>query len=398
MTTTTATFPGLTTFDGPVIAFGDCRRLFDGFAVGLATVATAGAIVGSVTLAAVWMVGTALSTNSHIHMRPPVGPAAIALADPLLSGRADVFGSARIWTGAAYAPNPTRVATLAPALAPKPTRVATLTPALAPKPAPLAAQPSRAITPHVASASSASNPAQPPAKLETPVAPGVTREAKLTPAAPPLPAAEHVARVPLPRPHPPRRDIAAAPVATPAPRVAAVVAPPADAAAAKHSPQRQAHNKAMALPAPDSRTAVYDIAAHTVYLPNGERLEAHSGLGRWLDNPRFVAVKDRGPTPPNVYDLTLRKELFHGVRAIRLNPVDDGNMFGRDGMLAHTYMLGPSGQSNGCVSFKNYQAFLRAFLSGEVERLVVVARLAGSPARAARAGHRNVDRYALNTW
>jgi hypothetical protein len=36
----------------------------------------------------------------------------------------------------------------------------------------------------------------------------------------------------------------------------------------------------------------------------------------------------------------LREELFHGVHAIRLNPVGGGNMFGRDGMLAHTYMLG----------------------------------------------------------
>ena len=36
---------------------------------------------------------------------------------------------------------------------------------------------------------------------------------------------------------------------------------------------------------------------------------------------------------------------------------------------------GPSGDSNGCVSFKNYDAFLRAFQSGEVKRLAVVAKL-----------------------
>ena len=75
-----------------------------------------------------------------------------------------------------------------------------------------------------------------------------------------------------------------------------------------------------------------------------------------------------------MYDLTVREELFHGVRAIRLNPVDDGKMFGRDGMLAHTYMLGPTGQSFGCVSFKDYPAFLHAFQKGEVARLVVVPR------------------------
>jgi hypothetical protein len=126
----------------------------------------------------------------------------------------------------------------------------------------------------------------------------------------------------------------------------------------------------------DSRTAIYDIAAHVVYLPNGERLEAHSGIGNRRDNPRYVNVKNRGPTPPNVYDLSLRPGLFHGVRAIRLNPVGDGNMYGRDAILAHTYMLGRNGQSMGCVSFSNYPRFLQAFLKGEVTRMVVVERLA----------------------
>jgi Tlde1 domain len=136
-------------------------------------------------------------------------------------------------------------------------------------------------------------------------------------------------------------------------------------------------------PDSDSRTAIYDIAAHAVYLPNGKRLEAHSGLGRHLDDPRSVNLNGRGPTPPNVYDLVLREQLFHGVRAIRLNPVGEGKMYGRDGMLAHSYMLGPNGQSNGCVSFSNYPAFLNAFLRGEVDRLVVVERLATAPTRRA---------------
>ena len=36
----------------------------------------------------------------------------------------------------------------------------------------------------------------------------------------------------------------------------------------------------------DRQTAVYDISAHTVYLPDGTRLEAHSGLGSKIDDPR----------------------------------------------------------------------------------------------------------------
>src|SRR5262249_30113391 len=86
-----------------------------------------------------------------------------------------------------------------------------------------------------------------------------------------------------------------------------------------------------------------------------------------------------GPTPPNTYKLVMREEPFHGIRAIRLVPVGDGKMFGRDGLLAHSYMLGPNGQSNGCVSFGDYPAFLDAYLKGEVDRLVVVEHLATAP-------------------
>jgi Protein of unknown function (DUF2778) len=126
----------------------------------------------------------------------------------------------------------------------------------------------------------------------------------------------------------------------------------------------------------DKFTAVYDLSAHTVYLPNGSSLEAHSGLGELLDDPSHVEEKDRGSTPPHLYDLTLREDLFHGVQALRLNPVGGSDaIFGRAGLLAHTYMLGPRGDSNGCVSFKNYDAFLQAFQSGLVKHLQVVARL-----------------------
>jgi Protein of unknown function (DUF2778) len=134
-----------------------------------------------------------------------------------------------------------------------------------------------------------------------------------------------------------------------------------------------------AVPPAAERTAVYDIAAHAVYLPNGDKLEAHSGLGQRLDDPRYVNVRNRGPTPPNVYDLVPRRSLFHGVQALRLVPVNQGKMFGRDGILAHSYMHGGNGQSNGCVVFRDYGAFLNAFLRGDVERLVVVERLEGEP-------------------
>jgi hypothetical protein len=126
----------------------------------------------------------------------------------------------------------------------------------------------------------------------------------------------------------------------------------------------------------DHFTAIYDLSAHTVYMPDGGKLEAHSGLGDREDDPLHVNERDRGATPPHLYDLTLREQLFHGVQALRLTPIG-GGIFGRDGILAHSYMLGPNGDSNGCVSFKNYDAFLQAFQSGQVKHLAVVASLAG---------------------
>ncbi|MGA2637219.1 tlde1 domain-containing protein [Methylocella sp.] len=124
----------------------------------------------------------------------------------------------------------------------------------------------------------------------------------------------------------------------------------------------------------DRGTAIYDVSAHTVYMPDGTRLEAHSGLGQLKDDPRYVSERMRGPTPPAVYDLQPREQLFHGVKALRLTPVGGGGVYGRTGLLAHRYMLGPNGDSNGCVSFRDYNAFLQAYERGQVQRLVVVAR------------------------
>jgi hypothetical protein len=127
-------------------------------------------------------------------------------------------------------------------------------------------------------------------------------------------------------------------------------------------------------PTNDNFTAVYDIKARTVYMPDGTTLEAHSGLRDKLDDPRYVNVRMHGATPPHTYDLVPRESLFHGVEALRMLPVGgEEAIYGRTGLLAHTFMLGPNGDSNGCVSFRDYAAFLRAYKQGKVKRLVVVA-------------------------
>ena len=125
----------------------------------------------------------------------------------------------------------------------------------------------------------------------------------------------------------------------------------------------------------DRFTAVYDISAHTVYMPDGTKLEAHSGLGNRLDDPSHTDERMRGATPATLYDLAPREGLFHGVRALRLIPVDEDKVFRRSGLLAHTFMLGPNGDSNGCVSFRNYDAFLQAYQRHEIKRLAVVTRV-----------------------
>jgi hypothetical protein len=135
----------------------------------------------------------------------------------------------------------------------------------------------------------------------------------------------------------------------------------------------------------DSFTAVYDISARAVYLPNGMKLEAHSGLGARMDNPGSVSERNVGATPPGTYDLRPRERLFHGVRALRLVPSDSESTLGRTGLLAHSYLLGPNGDSNGCVSIRNYERFLKAYADGEMTRLVVVPSLTDSISASRRA-------------
>ena len=129
----------------------------------------------------------------------------------------------------------------------------------------------------------------------------------------------------------------------------------------------------------DRQTAVYDIVAATVYMPDGSKLEAHSGLGSRMDKPEYAHVRMHGVTPPHIYDLTPREALFHGVAALRMTPIGGAEaIHNRTGILAHTYMLGPNGDSNGCVSIKDYDRFIKAYDNGEFNRLVVVPSLGGS--------------------
>lgn len=149
----------------------------------------------------------------------------------------------------------------------------------------------------------------------------------------------------------------------------------------------------LAAPKPPMGVAIYDIGSRMVYLPNGEQLEAQSGLGEMRNDVRYAHVRMRGPTPPHTYNLVEREALFHGVRAIRLNPVGGSQaIHGRAGLLAHTYLLGPSGDSNGCISIKDYNRFLQAYLRGEIRQLIVVPTRSEAVQAVARATTRMAQR------
>lgn len=133
--------------------------------------------------------------------------------------------------------------------------------------------------------------------------------------------------------------------------------------------------KAAVSPKMQAGVAIYDITAKTVYMPDGTKFEAHSGLGQFRDNPKYKNVKTKGPTPPNTYRLSMRESPFHGVPALRMTPQYPSKMFGRDGILTHSYLRRRPGDSAGCIAFKDYYAFLKYFKRGEIHTMVVVESL-----------------------
>ncbi len=402
---------GVTAYDHRRAPAGaDYRRAIRRAGVGIGTLTAASGTAGAVTLTAAWMIAAAISAAPH----PPGVPAAqdkIALSPPSggLAGRmmADFDAVAGAAAGlsrtspspeaehakgskleAAFRRVPFPRARFAAMHADEGAREEAMLESMAPAGNISAPAQAAATLPsgYVAAAFDLFNP-QPTLAAGLSAMPRVVRQQQ-----PARVAAQASAAPPLVKqsdsPH------VAAPLEL-AYADAAPALPPAEdtASAPQHSTltgflhklfgRQMASNNPDVAPTAGSHTAIYDIEARVVYLPNGEKLEAHSGLGAMMDDPRYASRKDRGPTPPNVYDLVLREGSFHGVQAIRLKPENDDKMFGRAGILAHPYMLGASGQSFGCVSFKDYPAFLKAFENGEVDRLVVVPSRGDYPRYAA---------------
>jgi hypothetical protein len=362
MTYSAATVADVTAFRGREFASGEFRRaVFGTFFVGIGSVTAVGAMIACVTIAAAWVIAGFHTGNSDLQIRRPFTLGAAALT------KLEMAALEKTYRGVAGA---IEVSAAARALIPSdPVPAVKLIIFRAPAP-PSVAAPRVAVM---------SNPAANPDRANIPL-----------PSPRPLAASQTQAT----------REIARAPSGPAAPEITASISPqqaPFAGSPLQRLVAPQAARGASPLLANvDERTAIYDIEAHVVYLPNGERMEAHSGLGQWIDDPHHVNIKDHGATPPNVYDLALRDGLFHGVEAIRLTPVGDNNMYGRDGILAHPYMLGPSGQSFGCVSFRDYEQFLRAFKRGQVDRIVVVPHLESKPPATVRASRDGASNFAFN--
>ena len=410
MTFVAAPRSGVTAYD-PRRASGsvDYRRAIRRAGVGIGTLTAASGTAGAVTLTAAWMIAAAISAAPHapglpaprdkVALSPPSGGlagrmmadfdavagAAVKLSRASPSPEAEHAKSARLEAQVRRAPFP--LARFAAVHADEGAREEAMMESvesgnISASPQAAAAQPSG----HVAAAFDLFDP------LPT-VAAGLSVMPRVVPQQQPARVAAQVQVYAAPSP---ARQADSAPIAAPlqlADADATAALPAADASPPPHAGLtgflRKLFGRQLAsanpdvAPTVDSHTAIYDIEARTVYMPDGERLEAHSGLGALMDDPRYASRKERGPTPPNVYDLVLREGSFHGVQAIRLKPENDDKMFGRAGILAHPYMLGASGQSFGCVSFKDYPQFLKAFENGEVNRLVVVPSRGDYPRYAA---------------
>lgn len=193
-----------------------------------------------------------------------------------------------------------------------------------------------------------------------------------------LPATEVAVSFPLPMPRPDgigRENLARAMPVVIEPRVAALPPQPqpkSDGPGILDRLFADPDRAAKAIVTANPKTVLYDISKRAVYLPDGEKLEAHSGFGQFMDDPETVHRKDVGVTPPNVYAVSFREKPFHGVRALRMKPVGGGNMYGRDGILAHSFLLGEAGASNGCISVRDYDKFLQAYEDGKFDQIIVL--------------------------
>ena len=124
----------------------------------------------------------------------------------------------------------------------------------------------------------------------------------------------------------------------------------------------------------DRYTAVYDISARVVYLPDGTSSKPIRAWG----TPSTIRATKRARSRPDAAP-SLPVGAPRRLVPRRSGPAPQPDRGRRSlrpaGLLAHPFMLGPNGDSNGCVSFRDYEAFLKAYENGQINKLAVVTRL-----------------------
>jgi hypothetical protein len=98
MTDATTAFYNVPSLDGRVLSLSNYRRVMNGVVIGLGTVAAVCVLVTTVTVAAAWIINTALATNPYIRVHAPSGTLALAKHGPTLASAVDVSGSTRVST------------------------------------------------------------------------------------------------------------------------------------------------------------------------------------------------------------------------------------------------------------------------------------------------------------
>ena len=267
-----AALPNVTAFNVRAFALGDYRRkLLGGVALGLGAVAAIAVVGGAATMAAAWMLSSSLSANAHLRPAGVVALEAAELPRPhrTLTETASLVGVPH----SLYEAPEIAVAELAPAAALAPVRRFPISR----PPAQLCARLRQSGSPNE--------------QWGTPCRRRVRRLLRMREiarASMPAPALQAPRAVPMQVPAAP----APAPAPAPSPAPATLFTSITDFL--KRLTPRFAYNNPDVHPTPDSHTAVYDIESHTVYMPNGERLEAHSGLGSQIDDPRYVSERGEG--------------------------------------------------------------------------------------------------------
>ena len=97
------------------------------------------------------------------------------------------------------------------------------------------------------------------------------------------------------------------------------------------------------------RIVIYDIGAPTSTCPtNSESMR----IRHLLDDVRHIHARDRALRRPTSAMWHI-KEPFHGMKTLRTNSIEEGDLLALSGFLVHGYLREPNGDTSRCVALKD---------------------------------------------